>query len=128
MCAVAVVVVVVAIGVDEGPCTHTMRSTTTPPPSITINNILKFQADDEKVARNRQKQEDAIRSLKEETDALMDSLRANNAQRQRLMTERCSWLRNLVQVFYAEAVQAHDLVHDNSPQHELIDVGAACVY
>ena len=67
-----------------------------PPPSITINNILKFQADDEKVARNRQKQEDAIRSLKEETDALMDSLRANNAQRQRLMTERCSWLRNLV--------------------------------
>ena len=65
-----------------------------PPPSITINNIINFQADDEKVARNRQKQEDAIRSLKEETDALMDSLRANNAQRQRLMTERCSWLRS----------------------------------
>ena len=80
---------------------------------------------DEKLERNREKQETAIRQLKEETEGIMESMRSINRQRKHLMTTRCNWLRNILHVFLSEVVQSYDLVNEASPQHELLDVGSA---
>uniref|UniRef100_A0A7S2W4J2 SH3 domain-containing protein n=1 Tax=Rhizochromulina marina TaxID=1034831 RepID=A0A7S2W4J2_9STRA len=80
------------------------------------------KAQREKIIRNADKKQQALRLLEEETQVLMQTFAGFMENRKYLMTTRCTWLVRVFQTFFGEVTQVH-MNTDEDAADALLDVG-----